>query len=66
MSVISSVADIRNASIQNVQINNDLLQYAVRTYIEVAEINSSTKNIDKRLARVEDGINRIAQNTEKL
>ena len=66
MSVISSVADIRNASIQNVQINNALLQYAVRTYIEVAEINSSTKNIDKRLARVEDGINRIAQNTEKL
>ncbi len=66
MSVISSVADIRNASIQNVQINNDLLQYAVRTYIEVAEINSSTKNIDKRLARVENGINRIAQNTEKL
>lgn len=66
ISVISSVADIRNASIQNVQINNDLLQYAVRTYIEVAEINSSTKNIDKRLARVEDGINRIAQNTEKL
>lgn len=66
MSVISSVADIRNASIQNVQINNNLLQYAVSTYIEVAEINSSTKNIDKRLARVEDGINRIAQNTEKL
>ena len=61
ISVISSVADIRNASIQNVQINNDLLQYAVRTYIEVAEINSSTKNIDKRLARVEDGINRIAE-----
>lgn len=61
ISLISSVADIRNASIQNVQINNDLLQYAVRTYIEVAEINSSTKNIDKRLARVEDGINRIAE-----
>lgn len=66
MSVISSVADIRNASIQNVQINNDLLQYAVRTYIEVAEINSSTKNIDKRLARIEDGINRIARNTGEL
>lgn len=66
ISVISSVADIRNASIQNVQINNDLLQYAVRTYIEVAEINSSTKNIDKRLARIEDGINRIARNTGEL
>jgi hypothetical protein len=32
----------------------------------VREINSSTKNMDKTLVRIEEGINSIKKNTESL
>lgn len=37
--LISSITSIQIAAVRNVQINNELLQYAVKTYLEVAEIN---------------------------
>lgn len=42
------------------------LRFDAETLIEVREINSSTKNMDKTLARIEEGINSIKKNTESL
>ena len=42
------------------------LRFDAETLIEVREINSSTKNMDKTLARIEEGINGIKKNTESL
>ena len=42
------------------------LRFDTETLIEVREINSSTKNMDKTLARIEEGINSIKKNTESL
>ena len=42
------------------------LRIDVETLLEVREINVSTKNIDKTLARVEEGITSIKRNTENL
>lgn len=50
----------------SVQVNNELLRYAVMTYMEIVEINGSTKNIDKTLVRIEEGINSIKKNTENI
>lgn len=41
--LISSITSIQIAAVRNVQISNELLQYAVKTYLEVAEINATTK-----------------------
>lgn len=42
------------------------LRFDAETLVEVREINSSTKNMDKTLARIEEGINSIKKNTESL
>lgn len=42
------------------------LRFDAETLIEVREINSSTKNMDKTLVRIEEGINSIKKNTESL
>lgn len=42
------------------------LRFDAETLIEVREINSSTKNMDKTLARIEEGINSIKKNTDSL
>lgn len=42
------------------------LRIDVETLLEVREINVSTKNMDKTLGRIEDGINSIKRNTENL
>lgn len=42
------------------------LRFDAEILIEVREINSSTKNMDKTLARIEEGINSIKKNTESL
>ena len=66
ISLISSVATIQVAVVQNVQINNDLLQYAVRTYIEVAEINASTRAINRTLTDIKEDITAIKRKTMDL
>lgn len=42
------------------------LRIDVETLVEVREINVSTKNMDKTLGRIENGINSIKRNTENL
>lgn len=42
------------------------LRIDVETLLEVREINVSTKNMDKTLGRIENGINSIKRNTENL
>lgn len=64
--LISSITSIQIAVIRNVQISNELLQYAVKTYLEVAEINTTTKNMDEKLANIETGITRIERNTSNI
>lgn len=64
--LISSITSIQVAVVRNVQINNELLQYAVKTYLEVAEINTTTKNMDEKLANIETGITRIERNTANI
>ena len=66
ISLISSVATIQVAVVQNVQINNQLLQYAVRTYIEVAEINASTRAINRTLTDIKEDITAIKRKTMDL
>ena len=66
ISLISSVATIQVAVVQNVQINNELLQYAVRTYIEVAEINASTRAINRTLTDIKEDITAIKRKTIDL
>lgn len=64
--LISSITSIQIAAVRNVQISNELLQYAVKTYLEVAEINATTKNMDEKLANIETGIARIERNTANI
>lgn len=64
--LISSITSIQIAAVRNVQISNELLQYAVKTYLEVAEINATTKNMDEKLANIETGITRIERNTANI
>lgn len=64
--LISSITSIQVAVVRNVQVNNELLQYAVKTYLEVAEINATTKNMDEKLANIETGITRIERNTANI
>lgn len=66
ISLISSVATIQVAVVQNVRINNELLQYAVRTYIEVAEINASTRAINRTLTDIKEDITAIKRKTMDL
>ena len=66
ISLISSVATIQVAVVQNVQINNELLQYAVRTYKEVAEINASTRAINRTLTDIKEDITAIKRKTMDL
>ena len=66
ISLISSVATSQVAVVQNVQINNELLQYAVRTYIEVAEINASTRAINRTLTDIKEDITAIKRKTMDL
>lgn len=42
------------------------LRIDAETLLEVREINGSTKNIDKTLVRIEEGINSIKKNTENI
>lgn len=42
------------------------LRFDAESLIEVREINASTKNMDKTLARIEEGINNIKKNTENI
>lgn len=64
--LISSITSIQIAAVRNVQINNELLQYAVKTYLEVAEINATTKNMAEDLADINAGITRIERNTSNI
>lgn len=64
--LLTSMANIETAMYASVQVNNELLRYAVMTYTEIVEINGSTKNIDETLVRIEEGINSIKKNTENI
>lgn len=64
--LISSITSIQIAVIRNVQINNELLQYAVKTYLEVAEINTTTQAMNDTLTYIREDITAIKRNTANI
>lgn len=64
--LISSITSIQIAVIRNVQINNELLQYAVKTYLEVAEINATTQAMNDTLTYIREDITAIKRNTANI
>lgn len=61
--LISSITSIQIAAVRNVQISNELLQYAVKTYLEVAEINTTTQAMNDTLTYIREDITAIKRNT---
>lgn len=64
--LISSITSIQIAAVRNVQINNELLQYAVKTYLEVAEINTTTQAMNDTLTYIREDITAIKRNTANI
>lgn len=64
--LISSITSIQIAAVRNVQINNELLQYAVKTYLEVAEINATTQAMNDTLTYIREDITAIKRNTANI
>ena len=64
--LISSITSIQIAVIRNVQISNELLQYAVKTYLEVAEINTTTQAMNDTLTYIREDITAIKRNTANI
>lgn len=64
--LISSITSIQIAAVRNVQISNELLQYAVKTYLEVAEINATTQAMNDTLTYIREDITAIKRNTANI
>ena len=64
--LISSITSIQIAAVRNVQISNELLQYAVKTYLEVAEINTTTQAMNDTLTYIREDIAAIKRNTTNI
>lgn len=64
--LISSITSIQIAAVRNVQISNELLQYAVKTYLEVAEINTTTQAMNDTLTYIREDITAIKRNTANI
>ena len=64
--LISSITSIQIAAVRNVQISNELLQYAVKTYLEVAEINTTTQAMNDTLTYIREDIVAIKRNTANI
>lgn len=64
--LISSITSIQIAAVRNVQISNELLQYAVKTYLEVAEINVTTQAMNDTLTYIREDITAIKRNTANI
>lgn len=64
--LISSITSIQIAAVRNVQISNELLQYAVKTYLEVAEINTTTQAMNDTLTYIREDIAAIKRNTANI
>ncbi|WP_418409319.1 hypothetical protein [Alistipes sp.] len=64
--LLSSIANIETAIYANVQVNNELLRYAVMTYMEIVEINGNTTAMRVALQGIQEDIAAIKRNTSEL
>lgn len=64
--LLTSMANIETAMYASVQVNNELLRYAVMTYMEIVEINGNTAVMRVALQGIQEDIAAIKRNTSEL
>lgn len=64
--LLNSIGNIETAIYTSVQVDNELLRYAVMTYMEIVEINGNTAAMKTALTEIRDGIAAIERNTSEL
>lgn len=64
--LLTSMANIETAMYASVQVNNELLRYAVMTYMEIVEINGNTAAMKVALQGIQEDIATIKRNTSEL
>lgn len=64
--LLTSMANIETAMYASVQVNNELLRYAVMTYMEIEEINGNTAAMRVALQGIQEDIAAIKRNTSEL
>ena len=64
--LLTSMANIETAMYASVQVNNELLRYAVMTYMEIVEINGNTAAMRVVLQGIQEDIAAIKRNTSEL
>lgn len=64
--LLTSMANIETAMYASVQVNNELLRYAVMTYMEIVEINGNTAAMRVALQGIQEDIAAIKRNTSEL
>ena len=64
--LLTSMANIETAMYASVQVNNELLRYAVMTYMEIVEINGNTAAMRVALQGIQEDIAAIKRNTNEL
>ena len=64
--LLTSMANIETAMYASVQVNNELLRYAVMTYMEIVEINGNTAAMRVALQGIQENIAAIKRNTSEL
>lgn len=64
--LLTSMANIETAMYASVQVNNELLRYAVMTYMEIVEINGNTAAMIVALQDIQEDIAAIKRNTSEL
>lgn len=64
--LLNSIGNIETAIYTSVQVDNELLRYAVMTYMEIVEINGNTAAMKTALTEIRDDIAAIKRNTSEL
>lgn len=64
--LLNSIGNIETAIYTSVQVDNELLRYAVMTYMEIVEINGNTAVMKAALTEIRDDIAAIKRNTSEL
>lgn len=64
--LLNSIGNIETAIYTSVQVDNELLRYAVMTYMEIVEINGNTAAMRVALQGIQEDIAAIKRNTSEL
>ena len=64
--LLNSIGNIETAIYTSVQVDNELLRYAVMTYMEIVEINGNTAVMKVALTEIREDIAAIKRNTSEL